>query len=101
MRVAAAYILVWVGRTKSQFFTTNHEVTENFVIFKRWTILYACKWYKSTVDIFVDIGAMSRNIENFQTNSESLRLLLILENTEHSLTQVDFSHKKHLPFSPI
>ena len=53
------------------------------------------------MDIFVDIGAMSRNIENLQTNSESLRLLLILENNEHSLTQVDFSHKKYLPFSPV
>ena len=101
MWVEAAYILVWVGHTKWQIFTTYDEMTVYFMILIRCTILYTSKWYKSTGNIFVNIGGMRRNMEKLEKNSESWRLLYILESTENFSAQADFSHQKYLPFPPI
>ena len=99
--VDAANILVWVGRTNWQFFTTNHEMTVYFMILIRWTISYACKWYTTTEHIFVNIGVMGRNMEYLQKIPSLWGFLNILESTENFLAQVDFSHQKYLPFPPI
>ena len=99
--VDATNILVWVGRTKWQIFTTNHEMTVYLINAIICTILYACKWYQSTGNSFVNIGNMSTNMEKLQTNSEFPTVLWILESIDKCLTQMDFSYKKYLPFPPI
>ena len=101
MLVDEAYILVWVGRTKGQIFTTYHDMRAYFMILIRWTISYICKWCKSTGHIFVNIGVISRNMENLQKILSLWCFLYILENIDNFLMQVDFSHQKYSLFSPI
>ena len=94
MWAAATNIVVWVGRTKLQIFTTNHDMTIDFIIAIICTILYTCKWYQSTGNIFLNIGVMSKNMDKIVENAEYLTLLWILKSIENSLRQVDSSHQK-------
>ena len=44
---------------------------------------------------------MSTSMDKIVEISGSLAIFKILENTENSLIQVELSHQKHLPDSPI
>ena len=72
MRVDAANILVLVGRRKWQIFTTFHEMTVYLMILIKCTVLYSCKWYQSTGNIFTNMGVMSKSMDKIVETSGSL-----------------------------